>query len=364
MKQHVPQTEFDLLSTDCLSITPMDTTRETFILDLTCRLLRSPRALTTDDGATIIPGLALVNVFHYFHLPTLDLQDRAQPLMTLVAGAARKLCAEFLTPLFFTATALLVSGANAGLDYDFDGRVFLATAAYLSQNDVGELDDSQMVGVRVAEHTRSLWRQANPALKERKGTSVHAELRDIMTWLGRPTLPGVAQGSFDGQGPQTVDADTSTMKLLPFNNPVLSKHLPLVERTSHSLAVSQAGSSAYLHFGSGEGTMFSDTRHWHNQKSILPPHLGGEKPAPRPPPSTTVKPGSKYTEKEWMEMKRLRKHQQFMSDLQSQAATITGAAGGILRQTIIPSVGFLVGGSRNVGVRSVTEKVSRYLAVF
>jgi hypothetical protein len=115
-----------------------------------------------------------------------------------------------------------------------------------------------------------------------------------------------------------------------------------------------------MHFGSGEGTMFSDTRHWHNQKSILPPHLGGEKAKPPPPPpswsgSKLIK--GKYTVKEWLEMKRLKRHQQFMSNLQIQAATITGAAGGVLRQMVIPCVGVLVGGGRNTVVKAIAEKV-------
>jgi hypothetical protein len=69
--------------------------------------------------------------------------------------------------------------------------------------------------------------------------------------------------------------------------------------------------------------MFSDNQHWHNQKSILPSHLGGAKAKPA---------------NSWLAMKMLRKNQQFMFNLQMQAATITGASGSVLRQLIIPSV--------------------------
>jgi hypothetical protein len=77
-------------------------------------------------------------------------------------------------------------------------------------------------------------------------------------------------------------------------------------------------------FNFGQGVLFSDTLHWHNNKAILPRHLGGEDTKPK---------------NEWHRRRTLKSEQRFMATLQRQAGTLTGALGLSLAQIVIPSVG-------------------------
>lgn len=68
-----------------------------------------------------------------------------------------------------------------------------------------------------------------------------------------------------------------------------------------------------------DGTLFNDTRHWHNHKRpLLPKHLGGEAPA--------------ANATGWQRKKKLRDDQRYMKTLHDQAATLTGASGAALHQ--------------------------------
>ena len=77
---------------------------------------------------------------------------------------------------------------------------------------------------------------------------------------------------------------------------------------------------AHLEFS----TVYEDTQHWHNHKrAILPPHMGG---------SDNIRPMD-----ERQKRRQLRSEQRFMSKLQWQAETLTGALGTPLQQMVIPS---------------------------
>jgi hypothetical protein len=104
--------------------------------------------------------------------------------------------------------------------------------------------------------------------------------------------------------------------LLPFQNPIFDEEFSFVR----VLAEDTDGDPSHC----GKQVMFSDTRHWHNQKSILPLHLGGSKPA---------------AVNERARRKHLQLAQRFMTKLQAQAATLVGASGGGLQQIVIPAVG-------------------------
>ncbi|KAF5334374.1 hypothetical protein D9611_013536 [Ephemerocybe angulata] len=315
--QEVMPKEADLLCShlrDHDATVDIENAQDEFITLISKRLLSME---VPKSAQPILASLTFVNIVHFLQLPTLTVQDRSQPSISIKASASQNICKAFLAPLFFEATRLLATAPYRNLPYDFDGRVFLTSLVYLSQE--SSLDTKVLLGETLASRVSRIW---GAARGEGNLTPTLVELPAVAPWLGRPTLPGAVQGPSAGQEP------AEPLQLLPFTNSVLNKHLPSVSRPSSDLpntpASPQDGQAAFMQFGR-EGTMFSDTKHWHNQKSILPPHLGGDVKEQGVTP--------------WVASRRLRKQQQFMFNLQMQAATITGATGSALKQVVIPPAG-------------------------
>ncbi|KAJ7757624.1 hypothetical protein B0H16DRAFT_1824030 [Mycena metata] len=107
-----------------------------------------------------------------------------------------------------------------------------------------------------------------------------------------------------------------TYKLLPFHHSVFDFTSVL---SLDSLVEEDEPASGHLDFG----VPFSDTKHWHNSSSILPSHLGGE---------------DHKTLDERQRMRQNRNNQRFMTTLQKNAATLTGALGTSLQQIVIVPV--------------------------
>jgi hypothetical protein len=103
---------------------------------------------------------------------------------------------------------------------------------------------------------------------------------------------------------------------------LLTFHYPILDAAFPTFQTSREEDSLSAKFDSG--TKIFDNRHWHNQKSILPSHLGGNKPKPV---------------NEWARQRALRSDQRFMATLHVQASSLTGASGAILRQIVIAPVG-------------------------
>ncbi|TFK24691.1 P-loop containing nucleoside triphosphate hydrolase protein [Coprinopsis marcescibilis] len=277
---------------DLLPFTSDATSRHDFILALSQKIVN-----TTDSPIT--HTLLYLFLIHWFHLPTLSVQDRAQNPRPLVGRNASIFCSSFLVPLFFTSADLLSS--FKGVEYDIDGGVFLATVEFLlsqpSENDI-----QSAIGPDVNANVQRIWSQLKTTLP------------NVQSLVGK--LAFIPQAA-------VVVSTTPPLKVLPFDNPILSRHLPqLTNVESRAVVTSPTGKRPFLEFGTG--MIFSDTRHWHNSKSILPPHLGGA-----PPKNLDAR----------SRLKALKRNQQFMYHLQLQAATITGAFGNILRQQVIPPVG-------------------------
>ena len=259
-------------------------------------------------------ALALAAAIHHYHLPTLHIRDRAQPLIDMPPKLAQEFCSDFLVPLFLESVNLL-SAKYRHVPFDFDGRVFLLTLTFLADGGFATMKPS-------------LSSEATSIIRNLEG---FVDLHDFSEWcnLPEPSLP---------------EHTARPLTLHPFNNPILNPHLPIptYDNSNVSPTADRSGPRPFLQFG--EGTMFSDTQHWHNQKTILPAHMGGKAEKPANP---------------WIAMKRLRKTQNFMFNLQMQAATITGAAGSVLQQTAIPAVG-RGAKSRVIMAPPVQEKVRQH----
>ncbi|KAJ2928268.1 hypothetical protein H1R20_g8843, partial [Candolleomyces eurysporus] len=290
----------------------------------------------------------LLTLIHFYHLPTLSVTERSQPAIQLPLTVSQTLCNDLLTPFFSRATHFL-SLSDARLPFDFDGRAFVSTAILVIREVDAACGLQEALGLELYTRVQRVCNGLEGrvgmgailldefAQIERvwSGLELSADVASLPAWaselLQLADMKNATAEKMLSSPPSVVSSQGSNIRLLPFDNPVLNPHLPSISTRTASYSAAANGpsqsstrsTSAFLHFGSVEGTMFSDTQHWHNQKSILPAHLGGlkEKPA-----------------NSWLAMKRLKKNQQFMFNLQMQAATITGASGSVLKQLVIPSV--------------------------
>jgi len=236
------------------------------------------------------PEAVYLFLVHCLVLPTLTVRERAQIPQSPCQDLVDVLRDHFLSPFFLRAAGLL---AERDCNLDVDGTIFsilINVVAYRGE------EISALVGPGLHDEAQTLWRAFNgPAL-------------DFGAFSRRYILPESAQTQISPHGA------TEPHRLLPFRNPVFDQAFSFVRVPTEDDDLSHRGTQI----------MFSDTRHWHNQKSILPFHLGGSKP--------TI-----ASERE--RKKHLRLAQRFMTKLQAQAATLVGASGGGLRQIIIPAVG-------------------------
>lgn len=228
-------------------------------------------------------------VAHMLYLPQLDLNERARPAVHLDSKLQDDLTDVFL-PRVFLALENLVSPSIV------DGRVFAAllNAILIAQ----DTSLSNLLGDEISSQVDALWQSHN--LLPADYAALHRQFL---------ACDEVQVSSSSGQPP---------LSLLPFSHPVFDEELaPLQLNTDEE---NDGEEASHLEFN----TLYSDTQHWHNHKrAILPTHLGGSHPMG---PMT-----------DWQKKKQLRSEQRFMSKLQWQAETLTGALGIPLQQTAIPS---------------------------
>ena len=319
------------------------------------------------------PELFYLFIVHCLLLPSLSVRERARSLEALPLEITSILSQKLLPTFFFDAAQFLSSSHAA---FDFDGRVFVSMIRFLLSNPSVNVKD--LIGQALYQDSQRIWRGLGLPLPN---ISKFALLFQIPVLIAQPASvrPHIRiqrleeQGGKEGehnqtQGQQKIDQgqrkedpkedrieeieqkgewswedddddevdekeegrqvkdvteeeeEVGYFRLLPFSNPVFDEQLSLVRvPVKASVAPDPLGYSDF-----GQGVLFSDTQHWHNQKAILPSHLGGETPKPVD---------------ERMRRRHLRSEQRFMNSLQSQAATITGASGKTLQQIVIPVVG-------------------------
>ena len=177
------------------------------------------------------------------------------------------------------------------------------------------------------------------------GQDAALRLRKAWLQLGAP-IPDLVKYASQFPSPALTPscrkAEVEPLRLLPFDNEVFNEELKSVN-ISVDLSATVLARNPPAHLDFGQGILYSDTQHWHNQKTILPSYLGGRDPKP-----TDAR----------IQRKILKSSQRFMDSLHDQAATLTGASGGILKKIVIPPVGKRSSktfkGGNTVAVRSIS----------
>ncbi|KAG8755364.1 hypothetical protein FRC11_006090, partial [Ceratobasidium sp. 423] len=109
------------------------------------------------------------------------------------------------------------------------------------------------------------------------------------------------------------------LELLPFSHPVFDEYLPHISTVSDDQKSEEMLKRTRIEALCDEP--FVDEKHWHNDKSILPKHLGGT--------------DDRAPLTDWEKMKRLRREQRFMASLQRHAQTMIGAKGQPIKRIVI-----------------------------
>ena len=298
------------------------------------------RALATEDivlkVASLTPfsdarekALFFAFLVHLVLLPHLSTQDRARNLEPMIAKFKRQLASNFL-PNIFRAIEVAIMSLNTSIDIDV--RVFIALVRFLAENNT--LSVQEIFGNEVTK------------IIQDKLSSFSVPISAFSQFAAK-FHPSPALAS-----PPTEDR----LGFLPFSNKIFDDELvPILNLsvddgagahqvdeieededegsdsdewdTSSEEAKTTAPESSPETSRTGyfdNGTLFNDTRLWHNHKKPLSPKCLGEAP-----PASTA---------EWQRKKKLRADQRFMKTLHDQAATLTGASGAALHQIKIPPV--------------------------
>ncbi|KAJ7605051.1 hypothetical protein DFH06DRAFT_1275646 [Mycena polygramma] len=229
--------------------------------------------------------LLFLFLLHAAILPQLSLLERAQSCRALRSDLVELLSKMFLPKVFFFASSL---------PFDVDGRVFATLVS-------------------------TALRTVTPPFSDVVGFTGYSEVHTIWDHLSLPEPDFSAfRARFSDAPANTTVVPVGTAriyKLLPFNHQVFDfGSLP-----NTSIEDEESESAPHFDFG----LPFSDATHWHNSQSILPSHLGGE---------------DRKVLDERQRFRENRSNQRFMTTLQKNAATLTGALGTSLQQiTIVPA---------------------------
>ncbi|KAF8878473.1 hypothetical protein CPB84DRAFT_1966141 [Gymnopilus junonius] len=240
------------------------------------------------------PEVVFLFIVHILLLPSLSVSERAQAYRPLSSDLTDLIRQEFFSPLFYNAADYLASRHHP---FQVDGAILMAMISFI-----------------ISERGQALF-----AL----GSTLFSEAERLWSALSGPTLDFqefAKQYPLPQQCTEDQDRMIESIGLLEFSNPVFDEEFSTLQIPGEICGKEEPGPRHYF----DPGTKLSDTRHWHNQKSILPSHQGGS---------------SSKLEDPRARSRRLRSEQRFMSALQVQAASLTGASGASLRQIIIVPVG-------------------------
>ncbi|KAI9567890.1 hypothetical protein HD554DRAFT_2314563 [Boletus coccyginus] len=255
---------------------------------------------TSTEPLPELGTLATENVVLKVLLPRLSTQDRARRLEPMKAKFKHFLASDFL-PGVFCAMEVAMTSLNTTIDIDV--RLFIALVRFLAENH--PLSSRDIFGNEVNKIVRD---NLSPF-----SVPISAFSQFAAVFLPLPALAHTPMENMLG--------------LLPFSNRIFNDEWDTnseKEETSVPKFLPEVPRTGYF----DDGTLFHDTRHWHNHKKPqFPRQLGGEVPSG---PANAV---------EWQRRKRLRADQRFMKTLHDQAATLTGASGAALHQIKIPPVG-------------------------
>jgi hypothetical protein len=285
-------------------------------------------------------------LIHLVLLPRLSTQDRARSLEPMTAKFKRQLTLNFL-PNIFRAMEVAITSLNTTIDIDV--RVFIALVRFLAEkntlsmqgifgNEVTKIVQNKLSSFSVPISTFSQFAAKflpSPALATPPTDNRLGFLPFSNKIFDDEFTPILNLSVDDGAGTHRVDETEEDDVVESDEGSDTDKWDTSSEEgsdtdewdTSSEEAKTTAPKSSPEIPRTGyfdNGTLFNDTRHWHNhKKSLLPKYLGEA-----PPANTT----------EWQRKKKLRADQRFMKTLHDQAATLTGASGAALHQIKIPPV--------------------------
>ncbi|KAL1741542.1 hypothetical protein HDZ31DRAFT_84764 [Schizophyllum fasciatum] len=244
-------------------------------------------------------------VAHILILPTLSVTQRAQVPRQLHPELNALLVKDFLP-------RALEEAARADSIEDVDGRVYVALLDAIIESRTHDLD--HVLGREDAARVKALWKDAGEIPVN------YSSFARRFTYVVEPPSSTIATHPGD---------DDEAYALLPFHEATFEAHLSDI---CVPTSVEQQPSVVPAKYA--RGVIFADEHHWHNDRAILPSHLGG-------------KPAAKKVLTPWQRKKQLRSEQRFTYNLQQQAGTLMGTIG--LRQLVIAPVGN--GGDKRVGIR-------------
>jgi hypothetical protein len=251
-------------------------------------------ASSSSAGAPV--ELLFAFLAHSIILETVSVEERARQITTVHSELSEVMLKKFL-PAIFLAVEDVVSCRNAFCN--IDGRIYLSLIQFLMDNHGSPMHG--LIGVSVCDRMQSLWSSLGLAPVDFGALAI----RFPHSPPPEPPLPDIVT--------------PEPLRLLPFDNGIFNKDLSALQVTGEDEDEEVLDSVNF-----GQRVLFSDSHHWHNNKAILPRHLGGEDSKPK---------------NEWHRRKILKSEQRFMATLQRQAGTLTGALGASLDQIVIPPVG-------------------------
>ncbi|TRM55291.1 hypothetical protein BD626DRAFT_601103, partial [Schizophyllum amplum] len=251
------------------------------------------RLLDRGANTKFFKELLYIFVAHLQLLPSLSVAERAQHVRHVHPKLKTLLLEEFLP------VALSVAGPLHAIT-DVDGHIYVALLGAVIDGVSPDL--SHLLGNDRDERIRGLWKDACcPAV-------------DLVAFARHFACPMASSK------PRAIVSE-DVYAVLPFHEPTFDEHLSDIRVPTSE---EQEGLLAGVPAKYARGVLFADVHHWHNNRSILPSHLGG-------------KPAEKKSTNAWQRSRQLRSEQRFTHGLQQQAATLMGTVG--LKQLVIAPAG-------------------------
>ncbi|KAB5588619.1 DEAD/DEAH-box helicase [Ceratobasidium theobromae] len=276
------------LSDDSSLLPPED--RDAWLMQAAANMINE---LSPDDP--LVAPITFIFIAAQLSIPSISIQQRAQ-----YPCAVDPKLKDYLVSTFYPRIFQHLSSSLADVTFfpDLDGNLFLVLLNCTLN--ISEATTQELLGPTLAHQVASTWTAAN---------------------LPLPNLGGLSQFAY--VSPEMPSKYESNFELLPFSHEIFDKHFKPI---ALDIAIQPNSTDERTRIEKLCDERFIDDKHWHNEKHILPKHLGGKD-------DTTL-----TTSTSWQKMKRLRREQRFMANLQRHAQTLTGAKGQPIQRIVIAEV--------------------------
>ncbi|KDN44229.1 hypothetical protein RSAG8_05702, partial [Rhizoctonia solani AG-8 WAC10335] len=255
-------------------------------------LMNATKAMLAESKNPLDEAFAFVFIAAQLALTPMSAQQRALNHCSVSQGISDYLKLDFYPAMFRHLRANLVDTAFFP---DIDGHLFLVLLNCTLKLPEGSLEE--IFGEDLARNMSSAWAEVG---------------------LSTPNL-GNLSSRFTFTQQQSVTISRPKLELMPFSHPVFDNYLPYIATLSDNQKSDELLNRTRIEALCDEP--FEDEKHWHNNKSIHPKHLGGSN---EPAPTT-----------DWEKRKKLRREQRFMANLQRHAQTMIGAKGQPIKRIVI-----------------------------